>query len=1061
MKNKFKAGFLVLALSALLSLSACNLLNKSNKKESSGEESSVISSESENSSSESSNTSSETSSSDSSSSDSSSSDSSSSDSEVPVTYHQVTFIVEDTVVQTSQVEDGGYAVYEGPTPTKMASGDILRYRFKGWDRDLSLPIKEDTIFTALFSGYKSEIMIDDFEDIEDSPSLLDEGWVALTYSSSGWTTETKASVSLGTKSVEGQKSLRFDAWENQTDYKFAKIFNEPIPYAANAMKFRLMIPSINTVKVLIHCAVNIGGTIQAPYFSYNLKPDTSEFVEYTIPLNDPNWAMWGEAGKSIAFVADWTGVHEDDILNYLTRIEFYANGNDGIQGQPYIAFLDSIRFVTLDSPSASRIETMGSYNRYTGLLNNGKTVSIEIADDNSATAKIVDLEVPQTINGTVTKDLENKTFSFVSNDSGQTLTYNGRLVNGSQQIKFVSATGTYADAVENVDLNSVQVVDNYEQYTEDGKAYYLGNPYKNLRSGARGAYYGEYYSNNGSDNTEWGGNKWSLLGGNGDQLKLKQDPSGAHSGNNYICMKNSKENALRYMQWGIFDGTSEQNAFRGNKLSFWAKTSGVVPAFKVAMYSQTSPKNATKDSYVKQNTFTPDGILEEWTHYEIELNPKLVYYGFLVFMEKNSSADSYLYIDDVEVYTANPYAKYEAPLPDNVLTQGLSFTGKANGLIKAQLDVNSYEDVTLSFPGLDASQDGKYVIDDSNKITMTFGEVQYVGNLNDSYTEITFVSVTNNGAMSAALNGLDFQMIDYADNAETYKNDGTMYYQGNSNASARTGARGAYYCEYAYAQGSSPLGGAGWILMGGNGDQLQLDKVNSFEGHQSLKMKQSNAGIMRYFQWGLYDGTAEGHTGNTEFHIFLKNSNSFTSSLKIMLFKVQHLTTENLADETNRLTKEIELAGNTDWTEYTISLDPNETYYGYAIEFAKHTSFGYINVDFAYYSTQDNDPKLNFYTVKNLTLTGTTLANEASMTFDDNGVAYFTCSGLGKTNVEGTFKMTMDGNDQIMTIVVDGNTITGTYSVAMDGTITFKVTSVTGALATYVEVNTLFQTQLV
>ena len=1045
MKNKIKTSLLVLALTMMLGLGACNI--SKNSKDSSSQGSSNNSSHID---------SSDVSSSDSTGPSSESSDSSesseSSESSQPLQTFTVRFLVDGLVVQTSEVTEGDYAEYLGATPTKMADADAIRYRFKGWDKSLEQPIVANTDFNAQFSGYKSEILIDDFEDIEDSPSIKDDGWVALTYSSSGWTTETKAAVSLGTKSVEGEKALRFDAWENATDYKFAKIFDKTIPYAANALKFRLMIPSINTVKVLIHCAVNIGGTVQAPYFSYNLHPDTSEYVEYVIPLDDPNWAMWGEAGKSIASVADWTGIHQDDILNYLTRIEFYSNGDDKIQGQPYIAFLDSIRFVTLDNPSVSRIETMGSYNRYSGTLNDGHIVSIEFDNENNATAKVVDLEVPQTVNGKVALDKDNKTFSFVSNDNGQTLTYNGRLVNGSQQIAYVSATGAFKDNVENMDLNSIQIVDNYEQYTEDGQAYYQSNPYKNNRSGARGAYYGEYYADSGS--TEWGGNGWSLLGGNGDQLKLKQGASGAHSGNNYICMKNSRYNAIRYMQWGLFDGSSEVNAYRGSKLSFWAKTQGVVPAFKVVMYSQTHPVNATKDNSRKEIIINPEGVLDEWTHYELELNPKLTYYGFLVFMEKNNTADSYLYIDDVEVYSANPYATYVVPEPDKVLTAGLSFTSKINGLIKAELQVNSGTEVTISVPGLNTSVSGTYVIED-DELTMTFGETVYVGTLNEASDKITFKSITGSDLVATALNGLSFDMINYADNAESYKSDGTMYYQG-APASSRSGARGAYYCEYAYSDGNSPLGGAGWILMGGSGDQLQLDKANHYEGNKSLKMKQSTAGTMRYFQWGLFDGSAEGHTGFNKFVIYLKNTNGFAStSIKIMVFKVQHLTGETLGEE-NRVTKEVTLAANADWTEYTLDLDPTETYYGYAIEFAKASNTGFINVDYAHYSSEDTNPNLNFYAKKDLVLNGTIVPGAASLKFDEGGKAYFTCENASMNNVEVTYSMAMNGDVQEMTVVINDSTIRGSYSVDMTGNVTFIVIEASGSLASNVPADTTF-----
>ena len=216
MKNKKKFAFLSLALAGLLVLGACNT-NKGTNSNSSDKESTSQSSDGGHSSSESEDISSSESSSDSES-------SSSSESEPPVTTHTVQFVVDGVVVQTSTVNHGELAQYSGSTPTKVPDANALRYRFKGWDKDTTLPIVEDTTFTALFAAYVAEQILDDFEQYDDSATMIDDGWKALGYNNSTgqWTTETKAAVSLGVNSVEGQKALRFDAWENGVGYKIPK-----------------------------------------------------------------------------------------------------------------------------------------------------------------------------------------------------------------------------------------------------------------------------------------------------------------------------------------------------------------------------------------------------------------------------------------------------------------------------------------------------------------------------------------------------------------------------------------------------------------------------------------------------------------------------------------------------------------------------------------------------------------------------------------------------------------------------------------------------------------------
>ena len=218
--------------------------------------------------------------------------------EVVVTYKEVTtsfkvtvaaqkfavkFVVDGVEVQTGEVEEGQTASYTGETPTKAADANAVKYRFKGWDKDLTQPITADTTFTAQFAAYAAEQMVDDFESYTSNGDMADAGWKALGYQNDTqtWTDNTKAAVSLGTKSVEGNKALRFDAWENGVGYKFAKDFTA-LPKSANALKFRLQVPSINTVKVILKGKVTIAGQEQVPTFTYTLAPKSSEYVEYVI-----------------------------------------------------------------------------------------------------------------------------------------------------------------------------------------------------------------------------------------------------------------------------------------------------------------------------------------------------------------------------------------------------------------------------------------------------------------------------------------------------------------------------------------------------------------------------------------------------------------------------------------------------------------------------------------------------------------------------------------------------------------------------------------------------------
>lgn len=1034
MKNKNKLAFLSIALSAAMIFTSCGQKREdeslSNKPDSSVNSiTSVVN-----------NSSSDT--------NTSGPVTSSINTSIPVVNtYTVRFVVEGVTVQTSQVNEGDVAEYTGETPTKASTNPLVKYRFSGWDKDITAPITQDTVFTAVFTTatYQNEVLVDNFETYEDTPSMMDEGWTALTYSNATgtWTNETKAAVSLGSCSFEGNKSLRFDAWENGVGYKIAKIFQTgTYDKSASALNFALKVPSMNTVKVLLHARVSIGGTQQAPSFTYTIKPISSEYVDYSIPLGDDGWALWGEAGKSIKSCAEWMGIHEDDILPYLTRIEFYIEGNDGGSGLPYVAFLDNVHFVYLNEPVYEAIDNQTLFDRYTATLTDGSTLRVDINKTNlTATASVIDLETPLSFTGTVTN--ENREFTFASS----ALTFKAEMTNGGQLLKYKSATGAYASLLEDVNLNAVQVVDNFEQYTEDGKAYYQNGPI-NERSGCRGAYYSEYYNeNNTSSSSPWGGNKWSLMGGSGDQLKLKQNQNDAHSGKNYVCMKNSQSNGMRYMQWGLFDGTAEKQSYRGSKMSFWAKTNGVVKSFIAYMYSQSAPTNATRDNYVKKATFTETAAVGEWKHYELDLNPNVVYYGYMIFINANWAADSYLYIDDVEIYTANPYASYQAPEPEKPaeLKAGISYIAKISGLIKASIDVQADNKAVLSAPGLEMSVDGSYVID-GKEITFTFGDVTYVVTSENNNSKLAFKSISGSSLVAQALSGTSFEQSSMADDAESYDGAGTMYYQSNTNEDARSGARGAYYCDYYTGSGTSPIGGSGWNLMGGNGDQLTLDATNYYAGKQSLKIKKSTAGAMRYIQWDLFKGTAREIKGVDKFEVYLKNNAASDTVAKICVFTEKQITPSN--QTTARIMSEVTLPASQDWTAYTIDLDVNTTYYGYGIILERASETGWVNVDNACFFGPDVDPTINFYAKKDVVLSGEVLPGaNASIKFNGNGSASLTCEALGADNAAATYVMSMSGESQNMILTIGDSVITGTYTVTVHGAITFAVLSVSGPLA--------------
>ena len=981
--------------------------------------------------------------------------------------YTVTFVVNGTTVQTSEVEAGSVAQYTGETPTKAGDAQAYAYGFRGWDKDITQPITEDTTFTAVFAEYAEANVVDTFEGYADSGAMHDDGkWVPAKYNntSTEWEDDQGGNIDLSTNATEGVKALRFQSWGNGVGYKACKKLTAgAYTQSANALKFTLKTARFNTVKVIVFTApVTISGEEVVPSATYTLPAiQSNEVVEYTIPM-DAEWAVWGDKAKygTIATSADWTGIHQDDVVKMLTRLEFYVQGNDDAGGQQQFSFVDNVRFVTLNQPTEQQIEETGIYERYTGTTAQGYTVRLTLGENGAAAAQVLDAPAAQPeIPGTY--EISGSNITFTSADSGATLIYRGQVQNKGQLVKFTSADGSIKDAVGTMDLNAVQVIDNFDDYTGSGTAWHKDNT-ETDRSGFRGDFYQEYYA--GSGTSPWAGSGWSLMGGDpaGQQANLMTN--GGHSGNNYASFKASKSVAMRYMQMGLFrndkiPGDADKQSFRGSKFSFWAKSTNTTLKIRVTVFSTPNPilDNEQNKSQCRQINVVETGAMGSWKHFEIDLNPKLTYYGYSIMMDHNDIRDGALYIDDVEVYTASPYVQYEAPAPAaKPIQQQMTYVAKIAGLVRASLKLTGDDTASLSAPGIGYAGSGSYTINGQD-IDFSFGDDHYVATISEDQKTLTYKSVSGTGLIAQKLANVNFNMIEYADNAETYTETGTMYYQDNMDNTKISGARGAYHCDYYQSGASKPslLGDSGWSLMGSGGNQINLDKEDAYEGNQSLQFKVAG-NQLRYIQWDLFSGQAKGHKGFNKFGVYFKNTTGADIKVKLYTFTAQKLNVSNFT--TVRLSSdELTVANDSSWHLLTLDLDPSKTYYGWGLfTVSKPASAVYLKADMAHFFNDYEGPENNFYAKKGVTLSGDIVPGAASLAFDDNGVVKFTCQAAGQQDVAGTYRLFMN-NVQRMSITVAGTTIEGPYTVnAATGQITFKVESKSGTLADYINVDTVF-----
>lgn len=872
----------------------------------------------------------------------------------------VTFVVNGTTVQTSQVEAGSLAVYEGATPTKAGDAQAYKYFFRGWDKDITQPITEDTTFTAVFAEYGESFLVDNFEEYADAGAMHDNGkWVPAKYNNetTQWDDDQGGTIDVSYTSREGLKAARFQSWGNGVGYKFCKKLTAgTFTQAANALKFNLRTAAFNTVKIIVFTSpITIGTEEVVPSATYTMDIESSQYTEYTIPMAG-EWAIWGDKAQfgTIANPAPGkeTGIHQDDVVKMLTRIEFYIQGNDG-SGQEQYSLLDNLRFVTLDEPSEEAASEMGQFTRYTGTAADGKTViKVELGAAGAATATLVNLASPVVIDGTYS--VHDDEITFTSADQGATLGYKATIVDGGVSLKFKAATGAQADFVGQMDLNAVQLVQGFEGYADSGTAWHKDNTQAD-RSGFRGDFYQEYYAGTGS--SPWAGSGWSLMGGTpaGQQANLMTD--GGHTGTKYASFKTSKSVAMRYMQFGLFDGTADKQFYRGSKLSFWAKSNNTVVRLRMTAFSKPQPvlSNEATPSQCRRFETIEVGAIGTWKHYEVALNPNLAYYGFGIMLDQNNVRDGAFYLDDVEIYTANPYATYEAPVPQpaDVVPTG-AYTAKImGGAADAFLNVIDGSNAVLSAPAASMTLTATYTYSNKTAVFTLQGGTVYTATLEDK--TLKYVSVTGGSEqVVTALTNTSFTMPEYAEHAEDYAENGNMYRSGNMDNTNIGGARGAYHVDMYNPSGTdkSLAGDSNWSLTPAAIDAINLDTTTAADGGKSLTFGFANTNV-RYIQWSGFAGQAPEHKGVTKFGIYFKNPNDAALQVRILIYKVSRVTNANIGDNNKRVTKDITIPASSDWALYTVDLDSGTSYYAFGLNTLTKTASAadvkFVNFDCAYF----------------------------------------------------------------------------------------------------------------
>lgn len=687
-----------------------------------------------------------------------------------VNKYTVRFLVDGNVVKTYEVEEGKTVTYDGDTPTKEADSEAPKYRFTGWDKDVTQPITADIDFNAEFEKFAFEVMIDDFESYQSPGDLADNGWESLVYSDKGWEPSANAKLRVAYNVRGGTKALGYNTFRNDMAFMARKSFTVgSLEGLVNAFKFSLQVPKeMYEASVLVYVPIEIEGVMKQAPLKYVLAKDgktvsSEEYIDYVIPFSDENWQLW-DTTDSLVNIAEYYGIDVADLPAMINQFAVSVKGTSVTNSDCYV-YVDEVGFTTIadDAGYSENEKVVGIYDRYTMMADSNIQVNLDI--DYATMKANVDLPAAgQKLPGDITVDGRNITFKDAYD--GSVLTYKGRLTNGNQKIKFVEATGSIAEYVQH-DLNAVQVVDDFESYTESGVAYYQNNTPAD-RSGLRGAYYQEYRNDSMTTTSPWHSDKSSLMGGDGSQMNLLKDAEKAHSGNQYASMKISNGNIMRYMTYGLFDGTAEAtNSFRGKYLSFWLKSTVKLTTLRVRFYFITNPDGTTMANNCNKSgqvDITPNKVISEWTRYQVELDPNKVYFGFNFQIHQSWVGDGQLYVDDVEVFNENPYVSLPTgiTLSDPTATLDVGDTKQLTAKVAPQDALSNVVTwssdneavATVTSTGLvTAKAEGKATItaETVNKLKATCVVTVNAAPVTIKYPTGTFVSEVNAGGTTVQL----------------------------------------------------------------------------------------------------------------------------------------------------------------------------------------------------------------------------------------------------------------------------------------------------------------------
>lgn len=406
-----------------------------------------------------------------------------------------------------------------------------------------------------------------------------------------------------------------------------------------------------------------GNTVNLTFV--NAKSDSGKFAVLANHgrihnFNDNNQQITGING--VSFTGSGSFVFKPavtkGILPDITPIAVTAGGGKvAIPSCDYFEIEAGDSGATITSLSLSYSCNAGAYDvklangTYTGIGADSYTYKLEI-NNGSAILSSLNKTTNTTINGTAS--LSSKTALQLSfTNLTVNLTYNGH------SLTFLNRSGSNATNWPNISLDRVYTLENFESYSASGQGY-TNSTTKYQTTGLRASFYADYYT--GSSSGEIGGSGWPIMTSTDNTTFTN---SKGHNSSKGGVFKFSNGSSMRYISMNSLYGIKRIYG-KGSTLSVWLRGAytntslntdhGSGTTMKFYAYYAT-PLSSSNQASARETFDFNLNAGSTWQHFEFQLTPSRDYYGFGFFAQQSSGSTQYIPVDDIQIYTASPYAE--------------------------------------------------------------------------------------------------------------------------------------------------------------------------------------------------------------------------------------------------------------------------------------------------------------------------------------------------------------------------------------------------------------------